>query len=95
VYNLKNVAFTVLQKRVVAGEFDKLRKENRFKNKVFDNELVKALEKDFGFNVNQSLVIIKAAYSNIASDSPELMSYLNSALDLALTINLVDTLKTN
>lgn len=92
---MKNVAFTVLQKRVVAGEFDKLRKENRYKNKIFDNELVKALEKDFGFNVNQSLVIIKAAYSNIASDSPELMSYLNSALDLALTINLVDTLKTN
>lgn len=92
---MKNVAFTVLQKRVVAGEFDKLRKEDSYKNKIFDNELVKALEKDFGFNVNQSLVIIKAAYSNIASDSPELMSYLNSALDLALTINLVDTLKTN
>lgn len=67
---MKNVAFTVLQKRVVAGEFDKLRKENSFKNKLFDNDLVNALEKGFGFNLNHSLVIIKAAYSNIASDSP-------------------------
>lgn len=92
---MKNVAFTVLQNRVVAGEFDKLRKDNRYKNKIFDNELVNSLEKGFGFNLNQSLVIIKAAYSNIACDSNELMSYLNLDLDLALTINLEDTLKTN
>lgn len=92
--NLKNVTFTVLQKRVVDGDFEKLSKENRYKNMAFDNELKNALEKDFGFNDNQSLVILKASYSSIASESPELMAYLNSVLDLALTINLVATLKT-
>lgn len=94
-YNFKNVAFTVLQKRVVAGDFEKLSKENRYKNMTFDNELKNALGKDFGFNDNQALVILKAAYASIASESPELMAYLNSVLDLALTINLVETLKTN
>lgn len=92
---MKNVAFTVLQKRVVNGDFEKLGKENRYKNMTFDNELKNALGKDFGFNDNQALVILKAAYSSIASESPELMAYLNSVLDLALTINLVETLKTN
>lgn len=36
---MKNVAFTVLQKRVVNGDFEKLGKENRYKNMTFDNEL--------------------------------------------------------
>lgn len=95
-YNkLKSIAFTVLQKRVLVNDFEKLSKDNRYKNMAFDKELKNALVKDFGFNENQALVIIKAAYTHIASNEPQLMSYLNSVLDLANTINLVETLKTN
>ena len=87
------MAFTVLQKRVLLNDFKKLSKDNRYKNMDFDKELKNALVKDFEFNENQALVIIKAAYTYVCAD-PQLMSYLNSVLDLANTINLVDNLKT-
>lgn len=87
------MAFTVLQKRVLLNDIKKLSKDNRYKNMDFYIELKNALVKDFEFNENQALVIIKATYTYVCAD-PQLMSYSNSDLDLANTINLVDNLKT-